>query len=273
MFDQLADTYRRIRNTLRILLANLYDFDPATDRVTDLTLVDRWAVSRLQQLILQCREAYQLYEFHKVYHGINQFCAVDLSSLYIDITKDRMYCDAPSSSRRRATQTVMHEVFDTLVRLIAPILAFTAEEAWRYFGRPASVHLEKFPESDSSRLDSSALEDVEALLAARSIVAQSIETARQQKLIGNALEAHVELSLPRDHRVHQLSPADVGEFLILSHLDLMATEGESNAIVTRTAHQRCERCWRHLPTVGVQTDHPTLCDRCVGVVSELGIGK
>jgi isoleucyl-tRNA synthetase len=273
MFDQLADTYRRIRNTLRILLANLYDFNPATDWATDLTLVDRWAVSRLQQLILQCREAYRLYEFHKVYHGINQFCAVDLSSLYIDITKDRMYCDAPSSPRRRATQTVMHEAFDTLVRLIAPILVFTAEEAWRYFGRATSVHLEKFPEFDGSRLDSNALEDVEALLSARAIVAQAIEVARQQKLIGNALEAHVELSLPRGNRVHQVSPTDVTEFLILSHLDLMATEGESNAVVTRTAHLRCDRCWRHLPTVGVQTDHPTLCDRCVRVVSESSIGK
>ena len=95
MFDQLTDTYRRIRNTLRILLANLYDFNPATDRMTNLTLVDRWALSRLQQLIQHCRDAYQQYEFHKVYHGINQFCAVDLSSLYVDITKDRMYCDAP----------------------------------------------------------------------------------------------------------------------------------------------------------------------------------
>jgi isoleucyl-tRNA synthetase len=157
--------------------------------------------------------------------------------------------------------------------LIAPILAFTAEEAWSYFGQPTSVHLEKFPESDIARLDSNALEDVEALLAARSIVAQAIEVARQQKLIGNALEAHVRLSLPRGHRVHQLSPADVAEFLILSHLDLVATEGEANAVVTRTAHLRCDRCWRHLPTVGVQANHPTLCDRCVRVVSELGIGK
>jgi isoleucyl-tRNA synthetase len=200
-------------------------------------------------------------------------CAVDLSRLYIDITKDRRECDAPASPRRRATQTVMHEAFDTLVRLIAPILVFTAEEAWRYFGRATSVHLEKFPEFDSSRLDSNALEDVEALLSARAIVAQAIEVARQQKLIGNALEAHVELSLPRGNRVHQVSPTDVTEFLILSHLDLMATEGESNAVVTRTAHLRCDRCWRHLPTVGVQTDHPTLCDRCVRVVSESSIGK
>ena len=273
MFDQLTDTYRRIRNTLRILLANLYDFNPATDKVTDLTLVDRWVLSRLQQLIQQCREAYQQYEFHKVYHGINQFCAVDLSSLYVDITKDRMYCDAPQSPRRRATQTAMHEIFETLVRLIAPILVFSAEEAWGYFGRSSSVHLEKFPEHDNSQADQAALENVEALLDARSIVAQSIENARQQKLIGNALEAHVKLSLPPEHRVHQLSLADITEFLILSHLDLDTIDGEPNATVSKTSHLRCDRCWRHLPTVGTQAGHPTLCDRCAEVVSELTINQ
>jgi isoleucyl-tRNA synthetase len=273
MFGQLTDTYRRIRNTLRILLGNLYDFKPAEDQVTELSLVDRWAASRLQQLIQQCREAYQQYEFHKVYHGVNQFCAVDLSSLYIDITKDRMYCDASSSLRRRATQTVLHRTFDTVVRLIAPILVFTAEEAWRFFGKSISVHLERFPEPDPSQIDTRSLDDAEALLAARSIVAQSIEVARQRKLIGNALEAHVVLSLPREHRVHQLNISQVEEFLILSHLDLVETDGESNAVVTKTSYLRCERCWRHRATVGLQPGHPTLCDRCAEVVSELALDE
>jgi isoleucyl-tRNA synthetase len=269
MFGQLTDTYRRIRNTLRILLGNLYDFTPEKNQVTNLTLVDRWAASRLQQLIQQCRDGYAQYEFHKVYHGVNQFCAVDLSSLYIDITKDRMYCDAPSSHRRRTTQTVMYKTFDTLVRLIAPILVFTAEEAWRFFGKSVSVHLERFPESDPSQIDNGAIADADALLAARSIVAQSIEVARQQKLIGNSLEAHVVLALPREHRVHQLPISDIEEFLILSHLDLVATKSESNAVVTKTPYSRCERCWRHRSTVGTQPDYPTLCDRCAEVVSEL----
>ncbi|MBV8142584.1 MAG: isoleucine--tRNA ligase, partial [Verrucomicrobia bacterium] len=267
MFGQLADTYRRIRNTLRILLGNLHDFTPAKDQVPDLGLIDRWAASRLQQLVQQCREAYQRYEFHKVYHALNQFCAVDLSSLYIDITKDRMYCDPASSHRRRATQTVLHQAFDILVRLMAPILVFTAEEAWSFFGKASSVHLERLPEPELSLIDAAAIEDTDALLAARSLVAQSIEGARQQKLIGNALEAHVVLSLPREHRIHQLHSSEVEEFLILSHLDLVATDGESNAVVTRTSYPRCERCWRHRSTVGEQPDHPTLCDRCAEVVS------
>ena len=271
MFGQLTDTYRRIRNTLRILLGNLHDFEPEKDQGTDLPLVDRWIAARLQQLVQQCLEAYEQYEFHKVYHGVNQFCAVDLSSLYIDITKDRMYCDAPSSRRRRATQTVLHQAFDTLVRLIAPILVFTAEEAWSSFGKSISVHLQRFPEADLSQIDTGAIDDANALLEARSIVAQSIEAARQQKMIGNALEAHVVLSLPREHRVHQLSLGEVEEFLILSHLDLVATDGESSAVVTKTPYLRCERCWRHRPAVGTLPDYPTLCDRCSDVVGHLDI--
>ena len=139
MFTRLGDTYRRIRNTLRILLGNLYDFPVAgvvdagpRSPTAATTLVDRWILERLDQVIADCRSAYEAFEFHKVYHTLNQFCAVDLSSLYVDITKDRMYCDAPDSPRRRATQAAMHEIFDALCRLLAPILVFTAEEAWRY---------------------------------------------------------------------------------------------------------------------------------------------
>src|SRR5213596_47092 len=175
MFTRLGDTYRRIRNTLRILLGNLYDFTPhptlspsrgeaesqperASSRLSPargedggegllaFTLVDRWILERLDEVIRTCRSGYEAFEFHKVYHTLNQFCAVDLSSLYIDITKDRMYCDVPDSPRRRATQTVMHEIFDALCRLLAPILAFTAEEAWRYSEAGGSVHLQGFPE-------------------------------------------------------------------------------------------------------------------------------
>src|SRR5438477_8039051 len=156
IFTRLGDTYRRIRNTLRILLGNLYDFDNALssraqrsgvegardetlkatqrDSSTSLgmTLIDHWILERLDEVIRDCRSAYETFEFHKVYHTLNQFCAVDLSSLYVDITKDRMYCDAADSPRRRATQVVMHEIFNALCQLLAPILAFTAEEAWRH---------------------------------------------------------------------------------------------------------------------------------------------
>src|SRR5687767_13616185 len=140
MFTRLGDTYRRIRNTLRILLGNLYDFDSNISVANeDLTLVDRWILHRLAEVSTNCRVAYAEYEFHKVYHTLNQFCAVDLSSLYVDITKDRMYCDSPSSPRRRATQRAMYLVYDALCRWLAPVLSFTAEEAWAYINREGSV--------------------------------------------------------------------------------------------------------------------------------------
>ncbi len=156
MFTRLGDTYRRIRNTLRILLGNLYDSpvagvgDPGqpASPMPATTLIDRWILERLDNVIADCRSAYEAFEFHKVYHTLNQFCAVDLSSLYIDITKDRMYCDAPDSPRRRATQAAMHKIFDALSRLLAPILAFTAEETWRHSGAGASVHLQEYRASD-----------------------------------------------------------------------------------------------------------------------------
>src|SRR2546423_812141 len=129
IFTRLGDTYRRIRNTLRILLGNVHDFESGTQEPS---LIDRWILERLEEVIGTCRSAYEKFEFHTVYHALNQFCAVDLSSLYVDITKDRMYCDAPDSPRRRATQAAMHEIFEALCTLLAPVLVFTAEEAWRH---------------------------------------------------------------------------------------------------------------------------------------------
>ena len=212
MFTRLGDTYRRIRNTLRILLGNLYDFPVAAvyDRRTSvgesmrrsqtaatkegsLTLVDRWILDRLQSVIVDCREAYASYEFHKVYHTLNQFCAVDLSSLYIDMTKDRMYCDAPGSPRRRATQQAMRKIFETLCQLLAPVLVFTSEEAWGYLNTGASVHSRTFPEVDETVRDPIARDQVDELLKIRAVIGQAIEHARQEKTIGNALEAAVTL--------------------------------------------------------------------------------
>ena len=273
LFEQLTDTYRRIRNTLRILLGNLHDFDPGSAGNIELTLVDRWLVSRLEELVRLCREAYEKYEFHKVHYLVNQFCSVELSSLYIDITKDRMYCDAPRAARRQATQSVMYRVFDRLTRLLAPILAFTAEEAWSYFRKENSVHLESFPEPDTTQTDAGAVQAVEALLRARQVVSHALENARQQKLIGNNLEAQVQLTLPADDLVHRLKPEEVEEFLILSHLDLATGEGEPTATATKTERQRCERCWRHRTMVGAIAEHPTLCDRCADVVDEITVSK
>jgi isoleucyl-tRNA synthetase len=273
MFTRLGDTYRRIRNTLRILLGNLYDFpvagvgDPVrpVSTMPATTLIDRWILEGLDEVIRNCRAAYENFEFHKVYHTLNQFCAVDLSSLYIDITKDRMYCDAPHSPRRRATQTVMHEIFDALSRLLAPVLAFTAEEAWKYSVPPDrdSVHLQEFPEPRGRGHE--AIGQVDELLRLRGVIGQGIERARQDKLIGNTLEARVVLNSDSDV-TEKVSQEELEEFFIVSDLTIHQAK-EASASVTKTQYQKCARCWRHRPTVGTNKAHPDLCDRCENVVS------
>jgi isoleucyl-tRNA synthetase len=275
MFTRLGDTYRRIRNTLRILLGNLYDFDPKTDAVPieSLTLVDRWILDRLFHVILNCRSAYQAFEFHKVHHVINQFCAVDLSSLYVDITKDRMYCDGPREPRRRATQTAMHSLFDALCRLLAPILAFTAEEAWtagektwRPAGAHESVHLQSFPESQSGWLNRHAANKVHRALYFRPIISREIEEAQKQKLLENPREAKVVLVMPKSETTEDWIEdiATREELYVLS--DLTVTIGdEFKVTVERTKNQKCARCWRHRDTVGTIKPRPDLCDRCARV--------
>jgi isoleucyl-tRNA synthetase len=265
MFTRLGDTYRRIRNTLRILLGNLYDFESGKQesRKKDLTLIDRWILERLDHVIADCRSAYEAFEFHKVYHTLNQFCAVDLSSLYIDITKDRMYCDAPDSPRRRATQNGMHQIFEALCRLLAPILVFTAEEAWRHSTAGGSVHLLELPQTQD-RYDEASPEIAE-LLRLRGVIGQAIERARQEKLIGNALEASVVLHSDSDVTT-KIDKEELEEFFILSDLTIHQSK-EASASITKTSYRKCARCWRHRAAVGASKAHPDLCDRCAEVVS------
>jgi isoleucyl-tRNA synthetase len=217
-------------------------------------------------VIVDCRAAYAAFEFHKVYHTLNQFCAVDLSSLYVDITKDRMYCDAPEAPRRRATQAAMHKIFDALCRLLAPVLAFTADEAWQFSKTGGSIHLQEFPGLPERSEQASA--PVAELLKLRAVIGQAIEKARQEKLIGNALEAAVVLKSNSDVTT-KIGKEELEEFFILSDLTVEQA-AEASATVTRTAYKKCGRCWRHRATVGTSAVHPDLCDRCEEVVSRKG---
>ena len=226
------------------------------------TLIDRWILERLDDVVQTCRSAYESFEFHKIYHTLNQFCAVDLSSLYIDITKDRMYCDLPNSPRRRATQTAMLELFDALCRLLAPVLVFTAEEAWRHSAPNGSIHLEEFPIPHNRGKQASG--QVQELLRLRGIIGPAIEHARQEKLIGNTLEARVVLN--SDSEVTKDIPKEeLEEFFIVSDLTIHQAK-EASASVAKTSYKKCARCWRHRPTVGTSKEHPDLCDRCESVV-------
>jgi isoleucyl-tRNA synthetase len=284
MFTRLGDTYRRIRNTLRILLGNLNGATVAGDAVPGSStanhhapdqprttssatapLVDRWILHRVQQVIRECTAAYKAYEFHRVYHTLNQFCAVDLSSLYVDITKDRLYCDGPASQRRVATQNAMREILESLTKLLAPILVFTAEEAWGYLGQGGSVHLQTFPAPNDQRVDEAAARSVNELLKLRGVIGQAVEQARQEKLIGNALEAAVVLRCD-EKLLSGISHEELEEFLILSDLTI-ESGAEPSASITKTSAQKCSRCWRHRKSVGSHAEHPELCDRCASVVA------
>jgi isoleucyl-tRNA synthetase len=245
-----------------------------------MTLIDRWILDRLDHVIAECRNAYAAFEFHKVYHSINHFCAVDLSSLYIDITKDRMYCDAPDSPRRRAAQFAMHKIFDALCRLLAPVLVFTAEEAWSYTvagagdadPRPAaaatnSVHVQLFPEIGEGVRDASVNQQIDQLLRLRSVIGQALEKARQEKLIGNSLEARVTLKCDRK-TIGSVSKEELEEFFILSDL-IIEDASEPSATAEKTPYAKCARCWRHRESVGQSAAHSDLCDRCESVVASI----
>jgi isoleucyl-tRNA synthetase len=273
IFTRLSDAYRRIRNTLRILLANLHDFDVTRELQREqMTLADRWILAKLQTLIGNCRDAYESLEFHRVYHSINQFCAVDLSSLYVDITKDRLYCDAPDSPRRRATQFAMSTVFDALCRLLAPVLAFTSEEAWGYFRPDESVHVQLFPEADAEWADPEPIRKFDTLLGLRAKIMQAVEAAQKAKTIGGTLEAKVVVRVAAQDEVEVVREyrKELDEIFVISDLDLEES-GSFSIEISRTPNRRCDRCWRHREDVGGNPVHPTLCVRCADAVSEAAI--
>ena len=269
LFQQTGESYRRIRNTFRVLLGNLHDqvgssgFSPS-----DYTLIDRWILERLHAITAECVTAYAAYDFRKVFTVVNSFFATELSALYIDITKDRMYCDAANSPRRRATQAAIREITETLCKLLAPILAFTADETWEHLGHTDSVHMQVFPQPNPAFAETEATAAVEDLLKARAVIQQTIEAARQAKQIGSNLEATVRLTLPETGFTHPIFEdlPTLREFFILS--DLHLTRGETLAATVEVCtHTRCDRCWRHLPDVGTHDPHPTLCTRCTEAVS------
>jgi isoleucyl-tRNA synthetase len=286
ILDRLADAYRRLRNTFRFLLGNLYDFDPARDRqpYAQLEEVDRWILDRLARLIDRVTRAYEEYQFHTAFHAVHNFCAVDLSALYLDIIKDRLYTSAAADPARRAAQTASHEVLSALLRLMAPILTFTAEEAWRLSGaRGESVHLERFPEVPLPWIDDTLKGEWDRLLEVRREVAKALETVRGQKKIGSGLEASVwmtaapedlpallgakrallpTLFIVSDVRLFETPPAGA----LLPPTESAEIPGLSIA-VDRAPGRKCERCWRWSPRVGESREHPTLCERCLTVIT------
>lgn len=284
IMKQAAEAYRKIRNTCRFVLGNLADFDPARDRVAfaELPELDRWALLRLHRLIERVSRAFNEYEFHVVYHSIHNFCAVDMSAVYFDIIKDRLYTSAAADPRRRAAQTVLYEVIHALVRMLAPILAFTSEEVWQHLrreGEVPSVQLTDWPVASEECLDTALEARWEQVLRAREVVAKALELARQQKRVGHSLGAAVTLYGDEKWRALLESLQDREQVFIVSRVELAALEeapGEAVGLeaspglrvaVHPAPGEKCERCWVVSPTVGENAGHPTLCQRCVEVVA------
>ncbi len=288
----VSDAYRKMRNTLRFLLSNLYDFDPATDCVApeSLTEIDRWALMKYAELVERVTRAYERYEFHAVYHALFNFCGATISSLYMDILKDRLYCEVPNGKERRAAQTVTYRILDGLLRLMSPILCFTAAEAWEHLHDledkdplEKSIFFAEFPTVDDIERDPAFLDRWTRLLNLRGAATRALEAARRDKLIGLSLDAEVVIEADAEWTAFlDGSLALMREICIVSDFRLVAP-GEETGLAfvadesldgVRIAVQpapgvKCERCWTIATSVGQDVDHPALCARCAGVVRRL----
>ena len=284
IMSQLIEAYRKIRNTCRFLLANLGDFDPRRDAPDPGALheIDRWALHRLQGLIERVRDAYAAYEFHAVFHALNNFCAVDLSAVYLDILKDRLYTAGRASPDRRAAQVVLDRILSALVRLMAPMLSFTAEELWARLPESSrtagSVHLAAWPDPERAwTLDDARAAEWDRLFQVRAEVARVLERARADKIIGASLDARVTLyageSLLKFLQAHA---AQLPTIFIVSHVETASFDRRPEELeplapelavhVARAEGAKCARCWTYRTDVGRSDRHPTLCGRCVAVL-------
>ncbi|MGQ9673307.1 MAG: isoleucine--tRNA ligase [Candidatus Aminicenantales bacterium] len=277
ILNRLVDAYRKIRNTWRFLLGNLHDFSPATDSVepSNLLFLDRWALDKMAAVGRRILRAYESYEFHHVFHAIFSFFTVELSAFYLDVIKDRLYCSAPKSLLRRSGQTALFRILKETLILMAPILPFTAEEAWQQLpsfpGKEESVHLEKFPIFSESWLIEESQREMDHLLQVRESVLKELEKAREKKLIGNSLEA--EIRLKASGEVMSLLQKYEGElaalFIVSSVVVESGTSEQTEVQVSRAPGEKCQRCWNYSLSVGQSRDHPELCHRCEDVLREI----
>jgi len=280
ILKQLSDAYRRIRNTSRFLLGNLFDFDPKIDSVSydKMPELDRFALHRLQELVQRAGRAYETFEFHVIYHALYNYCIVDLSSFYLDIIKDRLYTSPAQSDKRRSAQTVVYTILDALTRLMAPILAFTAEEIWNFMpGREMdskSVHMALLPKVNEAFKDDQLAKEWKKIIDVRGEVTKALEEARVKKIIGHSLDAAVTIYTDDGlYDIFQKHKDDLRTIFIVSEASLIKgdqpgglyesldIEGLSIGVEPASG-KKCERCWVHDTTVGEDEEQPTICSRC-----------
>jgi isoleucyl-tRNA synthetase len=294
ILTRTADSYRRIRNTVRFLLGNLAGFVPATDSVpvAELVAIDAWALGRTAALQAEIQAAYQTYQFHQIYQQLHQFCVVDLGGFWLDIIKDRLYTTPASSLARRSAQTVMYHLLEAMVRWLAPITSFTAEEIWKFLPAPASgapradsVFLTTWYELPVALSDAAATPQWDSVIALKSAVAAPVEALRAAGQLGSSLEAEVDLYLDEATqaslgglggvgdelrfvlitsaaRLHPLAAAP--ESATAAKLEIGTASGELRIVVAPSTAPKCVRCWHRRADIGTHAEHPELCGRCVG---------
>jgi isoleucyl-tRNA synthetase len=279
LMQRCAEIYRKLRNTFRILLGNLNGFSPGRDRVAESELLplDRYMLARTRELTEKILAWYEAFEFHRVYHAVNEFAIVDLSSFYIDVLKDRMYTFAPTSHARRSAQTALWKITETLVRLVAPILSFTADEVWEHLpvveGREASVHLAQFPApAEIFSLDpASLLEEWTRIFQVRDEALRVLEEARQAKQIGKGLEAELEIAASGE--LLELLRSHAGglkEILNVSRVKV-AAGSELQITALPASGSKCARCWNFMPVVADYGIWKNVCTRCHEALQEMKI--
>jgi isoleucyl-tRNA synthetase len=279
ILKRLIDTYRKLRNTARYALGNLSDFDPANDRVAEAEMweIDRWALAATRDMAHRVIEAYKRFEYTTVYHTLYNYATVTLSSIYLDVLKDRLYTFAPKSVGRRSAQTALYEIVDSFARLLAPVLAFTADEIWENLPgtREASVHLVEFPDATARDDDAALMATWEKLIAVRSIVQKALEEKRNDKLIGASLEARVTLTASGEtFALLTAYEEQLPMLFIVSAVELRQAEsGDLQVEVAHAEGAKCERCWNWSETVGQDPRYPTLDARCIKQVEEGWGGK
>ena len=280
ILKQVSESYRKIRNTFRFLLANLVDFDPKTDQVAEESLeeVDRYMLVRLQNLIKKVRKGYDSYEFSIVFNEIHNYASVDLSSFYLDFAKDILYIETKDNQRRRSIQTVYYETLVSLTKLLTPIIPHTTEEIWEHINGveteyvqledlPEAREISSFTEADQAKWD--------LFMKVRADVLKSLEEARAEKVIGNSLDARLTIEA-KDEEVEALlsSINHIHQYLIVSDAVVNKAHPEAKEYEQVKVHvekhtgEKCSRCWTHSDTVGSHTDHPELCTRCYDIVIE-----
>ena len=288
LMKRIADSYRKIRNTFRYILSNLDGFDPARDSVAfpEMDPLDQYILLRAAEVTTDVRGHYDTFTFHKAYQRLNDFSIVDLSAIYFDVLKDRLYTSAPKSQARRSAQTALWRLGDALVRLMAPIISFTADEVWEFLpklaGRPDSVHLTLFPEIRDLTGDLLAGFDAQGLVAewsslllVRDEALKALEGARGEKQIGGSLEAQLHLTATEplysllDRHRDQLRYLFIVSDVVLDRA--AATNGAAGLQikVNKAPGAKCERCWNYSVHVGEDRTYPTVCERCSAVLAEI----